>query len=285
MGESVDSGQAQVATKLRTTHSGSAGASLVTVLGEFVAPYRRPVRTAALLYALTGLGFGESASRQAISRAGASGLLAAHKVGRETQWQLTGRADRLFAEGVRRVFPDRAVGRDWDGRWLVIIAPIPEARRGSRKKLHAALQWAGFGNPSPGVWVTPHVDRRAEAQAVIESLELSESTMSFIGPPATVGITESEIVARAWDLQMVADTYEDLLATFGGRSLEWGRDTFFAHLELADALRRTPYMDPHLPDRLIPDWRGIDAARRLHELRSEWTAAAHAHWLTVAGLD
>lgn len=283
MGESVGSGQ--VATRLPSSHSGSAGASLVTVLGEFVAPYRQPVRTAALLYALAGLGFGESASRQAISRAGGSGLLTAHRVGRETQWQLTEKADRLFVEGVRRVFPDRAGGRDWDGRWLVIIAPIPEARRSSRKKLHAALQWAGFGNPSPGVWVTPHVDRRAEAQSVIESLELSESTMSFIGPPGAVGITESEIVARAWDLQMVAETYEDLLKTFGGRSHEWGRDTFFAHLELADALRRTPYMDPHLPDRLIPDWRGRDAVRQLHELRAEWTAAAHAHWLTFAGLD
>ncbi len=53
------------------TSIASARSALISILGELVAPYHQPVRTAALLYALTGVGFGESASRQAIARAGA----------------------------------------------------------------------------------------------------------------------------------------------------------------------------------------------------------------------
>lgn len=270
---------------LRVTTPGTVRSSLVTVLGEFVAPYRQPVRTAALLYALTGLGFGESASRQAILRASASGLLTASKDGRETKWQLTEQANQLFVEGARRVFPDDSAGVRWDGRWLIVIAPIPEAQRTARKKMHVALQWAGFGSPSPGVWVTPHADRLAEAQSAIDSLHLTQSTIAFIGSPVSIGISEAEIVARAWDLERVADAYGELLEAFQGRDVDWGRDAFFAHLELADALRRTPYIDPHLPAALVPEWRGLDAVRQLRNLRAEWTAAAHAHWLTIARLD
>ncbi|WP_037140313.1 PaaX family transcriptional regulator [Rhodococcoides fascians] len=273
------------AVTARISTPGSARSVLVSVLGELVAPYRRPVRTAALLHVLMGLGFGEPASRQAIARAGASGLLTAERDGRETKWNLTEQAHRLFAEGITRVFPDATGAGRWDGRWLVVIAPIPESHRAVRKKLYAAFRWAGFGNPSPGVWVTPHVDRLAEATAVIESLGLSSNTMSFIGSPASVGISEDDLVQRSWDLDEVARTYDQLLASFDERGDLSGEKALMAHLELVDALRHTPYIDPHLPAALLPDWAGLGAVKRLQDLRADWTPAAHAHWLTVTPFD
>lgn len=263
----------------------SARSALISVLGEFVEPYRKPVRTSALLYALKGLGFGAAASRQAIARVGASGLIEAERDGRETKWSLTEQAHQLFTEGVTRVFPDDASGGRWDGRWLVIIAPIPESHRAVRKKLYAAFRWAGFGNPSPGVWVTPHIDRESEAAAAIESLGLTSNTMSFIGSPASAGIPEGELVQRSWDLDMVGDAYTELLARFDGRVFTSGEEALVAHLELMDALRQTPYMDPRLPEVLLPNWSGLGAVKRLQDLRAEWTPAAHAHWLHVARLD
>ncbi|MFD7037817.1 PaaX family transcriptional regulator C-terminal domain-containing protein [Rhodococcus jostii] len=269
----------------KTSSIGSARSALISILGEFVAPYRRPVRTAALLYVLTGLGFGEPASRQAIARAGASGLITAERDGRQTKWSLTDQAHQLFVEGVTRVFPDMSGSSRWDGRWLVVIAPIPESHRAMRKKLYAAFRWAGFGNPSPGVWVTPHVDRLPEAKTAIDSLGLSSNTISFIGSPADVGIPENELVHRSWDLAMVANTYDELLARFDGKRPLSGEEALFAHLELADALRHTPYMDPQLPAALLPNWTGLDVVKRLQNLRAEWTPAAHAHWLSIARLD
>jgi phenylacetic acid degradation operon negative regulatory protein len=273
------------ASPTRSGAVGSAGSALITVLGEFVAPYRRPVRTAALLYALTGMGFGEPASRQAIARAGASGLITAERDGRETKWSLTEQGYQLFVDGIDRVFPDQSrVGR-WDGRWLVIIAPVPESHRAVRKKLYAAFRWAGLGNPTPGVWVTPHVDRLPEATKVIESLDLGSNTMSFIGSPAAAGISEEEIVDRSWDLQKIADDYDELLARFAGRTGLAAEKALFTHLELMDALRQTPYMDPRLPRALVPGWSGLGVVERLQDLRTEWAPAAHAHWLTIAQLD
>ncbi|MGV9710958.1 PaaX family transcriptional regulator [Gordonia sp. NPDC003424] len=266
------------------TSVGSARSALISILGEFVEPYRQPIRTAALLYALTGLGFGESASRQAIARAGASGLLTAEREGRETKWALTDRTYEVFREGAHRVFRDSTAGR-WDGRWLVLIAPIPESHRATRKKLYAALQWAGFGNPSAGIWVTPHVDRLPEAQTAIDELGLSANTISFIGSPAAVGIPEAELVQRSWDLDKVSAAYEELRERFADDEHLTGKAAFIAHIELIDALRHTPYMDPQLPHELLPDWPGLAVISRLQALRAERAPEAHAHWLAIAGLD
>lgn len=263
----------------------SARSALISILGEFVEPYRQPVRTAALLYALTGLGFGEPASRQAIARAGASGLIEAQRHGRETKWTLTEQAHQLFAEGATRVFPDDSESDEWDGRWLVIVAPIPESHRAVRKKLYAALRWAGFGNPSPGLWVTPHINRQAEATAAIESLGLASNTFSFIGSPASAGLPEAELVQRSWDLDTVEKSYAELLSRFEGRTPASGPEALVTHLELVDALRHTPYMDPRLPEVLLPNWAGLGAMKRLQDLRTEWTPAAHAHWLEIARFD
>ncbi|SNT11587.1 PaaX family transcriptional regulator [Rhodococcoides kyotonense] len=269
----------------RPTAGSSARSALISILGEFVNPYRRPVRTSALLYALARLGYGEPASRQAIARAGASGLITAEKDGRETKWSLTELGHRLFVEGTNRVFPDASRSGRWDGRWLVVIAPVPESHRAVRKKLYAAFRWAGFGNPSPGVWVTPHVDRLPEATDVIDSLGLSPNTVSFVGSPAAAGISENELVQRSWDLEKIADTYDELLNRFEDKRGLSGEAALVAHLELVDALRQTPYMDPHLPDALLPEWSGLGAVKRLQDLRTEWAPAAHAHWLSVARLD
>lgn len=267
------------------TSIGSARSALFSILGELVMPYRQPVRTAALLYGLEGLGFGEAASRQAIARAGASGLISAERDGRETKWALTERSYELFREGANRVFPDiSAIGR-WDGKWLVIIVPIPESHRATRKKLYAALRWAGFGNPSAGIWVTPHVDRLPEAQSAIESLELSTNTISFIGSPAAVGIPETDLVERSWDLDKVSRAYDELRERFATTEQLTGKEALIAHIELIDALRHTPYMDPQLPQELLPDWPGFQVVARLQALRAERAPAAHAHWLKVARLD
>ena len=265
--------------------TGSARSVLVTVLGELVEPYGQPVRTAALLYVLKGLGYGEHAARQAIARTGSAGLIAADRNGRETQWTLTDKAHRLFTEGELRVFSTDVDTTQWDGRWLVVNVPIPESHRSTRKKLYAALRWAGFGNPAPGVWVTPHVDRAAEAERTIESLGLTANTVSFVGTLAVPGIPENELVRRSWDLEAAEKEYDELLDRFDARTFQPGDELLFAHLQLADALRRMPYMDPRLPEVLLPDWRGLKAARRLRDLRAEWTPAAHARWRRIAGLD
>lgn len=268
-----------------TTPARSARSALITVLGELVEPYGRPVRTAALLYVLNGLGFGAHAGRQAVARTGSAGLITAQREGRQTLWHLTDKAHRLFSEGDVRVFSTDVDITQWDGQWLIVNVPIPESHRSTRKKLYAALRWAGFGNPAPGVWVTPHSSRAAEAAKAIDALGLTANTVSFIGTTAAAGISEEELVRRSWDLDAAEQAYDELLERFGSRDYESPDELLFAHVELADSLRHMTYLDPRLPDVLLPDWRGQAAAKRLRDLRAESTPAAHAHWRRIAGFD
>ncbi|MGH9021797.1 MAG: hypothetical protein ACRDV9_01635 [Acidimicrobiia bacterium] len=99
----------------------------------------------------------------------------------------------------------------WDGHWLILMVTVPQSARAARRKLYAALGWAGFGNPAPGLWVTPHLERDQEAKRTVDGLGLGESTFSFVGTSAAIGLSDSEIVGRAWDLDAIAARYQALV--------------------------------------------------------------------------
>jgi phenylacetic acid degradation operon negative regulatory protein len=260
---------------------GSARSLLFTILGELVHPDPRPVWTASLLYVLKRAGFSEQAARQAIARGVTAGWMTSERRGRETRFSLTPALNRSFDEGIRRVFAYTADAESWDGRWLVLFISIPNEQRTVRKRLYSALRWAGLGNPAPGVWVTPHTERQQEVERVIAELDLRESVVSVVGEPAPIGLSESELVRRAWDLADVAASYEELLRRFRGVEPEPGDPTLLAHLELAGAVRHFPFVDPQLPEALAPHWIGREAMQWSGELSASWSKPAHARWREI----
>jgi phenylacetic acid degradation operon negative regulatory protein len=259
---------------------GSARSLLFTVLGELVHPDPRPVWTASLLYVLKRAGFSEQAARQAIARGMAAGWMIGERRGRETRFRLTPELNRSFDEGVRRVYAF-ANPHDWDGRWLVLFISIPNEQRMVRKRLYSAFQWAGLGNPAPGVWLTPHTERLQEVERVVVELGLRESVVSVVGEPVPIGLSQSELVRRAWDLAGVAASYEDLRARFRDVHPEPGDPVLLAHLELAGAIRHFPFVDPQLPEALLPRWIGREVTTWSQALGAEWSEAAHARWREI----
>ena len=143
---------------------------LLTILQEFVLPEGRPVWTSSLLQVLYETGVGGSAARQAISRAAGVGWIVGERQGREACWSIA-RAGRLLMEGETswRECPNHD---EWDKRWLIILIAIPQAQRNERKKLYGILLNAGFGNPKPGIWLTPHLDRTVVARSAVEGLHV-----------------------------------------------------------------------------------------------------------------
>jgi phenylacetic acid degradation operon negative regulatory protein len=254
---------------------------LFTILADIVYLDGQPVWTASLLHVLRLAGFSEQAARQAIARGAAAGWITGERRGRETRWTMTESLNRLFDEGVTRVYGFSSDPPAWDGRWLVLMISIPQEQRTVRKRLYTALRWAGLGNPMPGLWLTPHTERVDEVRAVIADLGLEGSTVSVTGEPGTVGLSEAEIVRRAWDLDTVAASYEALLARFEGLKPAAGDAVLLAHLELTGAIRHFPYMDPQLPEAILPEWIGREATRRLRELASEWSGAARERWREI----
>lgn len=259
----------------------SARSLLLTVLAELVLPGGGPVWTAALLYVLTGLGLEERTARQAIARAAEAGWIASERQGRAARWVITDTGRELTEEITRRVLSLNALPEVWDGDCLILVVAVPHELKSVRKRLYSELGWAGFGNPMPGLWASPHVDRAGELHRLIHDLGLRESSIAFIGTTLTVGLTDEEIVRRAWNLDDVACRYEQLIGTFGGLEPEPGDDLLFSYLVLAHEWRKFPGMDPQLPEDLLPDWIGRRATEMFVNLRGKWADAARERWREI----
>lgn len=260
---------------------GSARSVLLTVLGELVWPTGEAARTSSLLYVMVGLGIEEANARQALNRAADSGWITSHKHGREVSWSLTPYLVRVFEEGSQRVFDLSEPFSDWDSRWLVLFITVPHSQRSQRKRLYSDLTWAGFGNPSPGVWLSPHGERHGQVSDVVERLGLAESTMSFYGPVDGVGMTESEIVAKGWDLDSLAQDYRQVYEEFRDPVPTGEDDLLFTDIRAIGQLQRFPFTDPQLPEALLPDWIGRTVASHIKSLRSEWADAVRDRWAAI----
>jgi phenylacetic acid degradation operon negative regulatory protein len=260
---------------------GSARSLLLTVLGELVIPDRKPVWTASLLYVLTGLGVSEQAARQTIARAADKGWIVSERFGREVRWSVTPTVTEMLDDITQRVVSLNAAPEHWDGNGIFLIVTIPQEKKAVRKPLYSALGWAGFGNPAPGLWTSPHVDRLDEAKAVIEELGLRDSTITFVGRLTDIGLTAPEIIVRAWSLDDVAARYAKLLDTYQGLEPEPGDEVLFSYLTLVDEWRAFPTMDPQLPQDVLPDWIGRRAADAFVTLRARWEPAMRRRWAEV----
>jgi phenylacetic acid degradation operon negative regulatory protein len=256
----------------------SARSLLMTVLGEFVLPRGRPVWTWVLVDTLAGFGVAEKSARQALARAAAEGLLVSDRVGRRTRWELTPPARRLLSEGARRIYEFGRSERPWDGRWLLLLVSVPEAKRDLRHRLRTRLSWAGFGSPEAGVWISPHVSRESEAMDVVKELGLASSAMSFTAAFGQIGGQDS-MVGRAWDLTGLEERYEAFLADFGDLEPAGRPEALHAQTRLVHEWRRFPFLDPQLPRALLPaNWSGATAAELFHRKHAQWQLAAAQRW-------
>jgi len=269
---------------MRRRHSlggASARALLLTVLGELVRPAAAPAWTSSLLDVLTGLGLAEKAARQALARTATDGVIHAERTGRRVRWQLTGPGRRLLTEGAERIYSFAGQTSTWDGRWLILAVSVPESRRKLRHQVRTRMTWAGFGSLAPNLWVSPNVDREAEAKQVLDEVGLAATTLSFTGPFAGIGV-ERNVVERAWDLRDIAGHYRAFLAEFAERRPAPGRETMLAQLRLVHEWRRFPFLDPQLPAELLPpDWIGIRAAALFRDLHAAWHAEAQRQWREI----
>jgi len=257
----------------RSVGAPAARSLLLTILGEYVLPHGEPVWQETLVGALTSVGYREQAARQALARSVRGGWLESSRVGRRARVGLSPRAASLLERGASRIYSFGSAW-DWDGRWLVLILRVPEARREVRHQLRTRLAWAGFGSLGGGVWLTPHVAREAELGTVLGDAPAAEAT-SFIASLGSLGRPE-DVAAEAWDLDSVRAAYEAFISDFAPVRPSAGEACFRLQTLLVHAWRKFPFLDPDLPSELLPaGW----PRRRAHEL----FAGRHARWAPAAG--
>jgi len=253
----------------------SARGLLFTVLGEFVLPGGGTAWTSAVIAAFARLGVAEKATRQALMRTAADGWLHAEKAGRRTRWHLTDAARRLLTDGAERIYSFTPAAGNWDGRWLLVAARVPDGDRQARRAVHSRLNWAGFGSLGPGLWISAHPEREDEAARVLREAGLDGDAHLFVATRS--GLAGADAMVRAaWDLAAIEREYERFLAEFGGPG---PGDVLAGQVALVHAWRRFPAIDPALPRDLLPArWSGLDAARRFADLHQRWSAQAQREW-------
>lgn len=251
---------------------------LLTVLGQFVAPAGGEVWTQSLIASLEAVGVEERNARQALSRVGDQGLITGRRAGRRVRRCLTPEAIELLETGRERIFGFGADPVAWDGRWLVVLCSVPEEHRSKRHLLRSRLRFAGLGFLTSGVAITPHVEREALVTDVLKELGLAQSATVFIGEVGEL-TTASDLLHRAWDIDGLAAEYREFVRAFQQRDPTTPRARFAAVVDLVHRWRRFPFVDPELPDELLPaGWLGHRARDLFDRCLERWEPDAIAYF-------
>ncbi len=262
-------------SRLHAAGAPSARGLLLTLLGVFVLPGDGTAWTSAVIVAFARLGVEEKATRQALMRTAAAGWLRAEKVGRRTRWHLTEAGRRLLTDGAERIYSFTGAAEDWDGRWLLVAARIPDSGRRARHVVRTRLSWAGFGSLGPGLWISTHPEREAEVTRVLHEAGIAGDAHLFVATRSGLAPVPA-MVSAAWDLAAIEREYQQLIEEFSGR--ERG-DAQARLVELVHAWRRLVAIDPALPRELLPArWIGLEAASLFSELYERWGSEARIEW-------
>src|SRR4051794_2998659 len=101
----------------RSVGAPAARSVLLTILGEFVLPSRKPVWQETLVGAMEASGFTVQTARQALARSTRAGWLTTERRGRRTRMTLSPGTARLLKDGASRIY-EFGADEDWTGDWL-----------------------------------------------------------------------------------------------------------------------------------------------------------------------
>lgn len=239
------------------------------MLGEYVLPVPGGVWQETLISALGTLDYKTQAARQALARSVTAGWLTAERHGRRSRVRLTDETALMLRTGAERIY-GFGEPREWDGRWLLVVLRVPEERRDVRHQVRTSLAWAGFGSLGGGLWISPHAEREAELRDGAGGGSVAE-LLSFRAELGELGEPE-RLIAEAWDLAAVADGYRAFIASFARLRPKTPEAVFRAQALLVHEWRKFPFLDPDLPESVLPSqW----PRKRAHDVFQERHAAWH----------
>ena len=248
---------------------------VITVYGDAIVPRGGSVWLGTLTRFFETLGTGEGAVRTAMSRLAADGWLTRSRVGRNSFYRLADKGRDTFEAATEHIYNPPIL--PWSGAFELAIL----SHTGERDAGRAALQQAGFGTPSPGLWLAP--------KGVSLPLGAAEGALRLSA--STDDATAARLAASAWPLARTAEGYLRFMGLFAplAARLEAGEqlsatDGFAARILLIHAYRRVILRDPILPPPLLPaDWPGQDARKLCGTIYHAVLGPSEA-WLDENGL-
>ncbi|MER5354300.1 PaaX family transcriptional regulator C-terminal domain-containing protein [Kitasatospora sp. NPDC002551] len=260
-----------------------------TVYGEFVRRLGGWISIADLIALMAELDVDAPAVRSAISRLKKAGTLLQER--REgTGYRLSPAMEPVFEEGDRRIFHSLEPAALADG-WVVAVFSVPESERAHRHTLRSRLSWLGFANAAPGVWLAP-ARLLPDARRLLARLGL-DAYVHFFLSAEYAGFTDLRTaVAGWWDFPAIEAQYAAFTDTWRPAATDLRErpagpepaEAFRAYVPMLTQWRRLPYLDPGLPEELLPaDWNAVAARAVFTELHARLAGPSLGHVEKVTG--
>lgn len=264
-------------------------ALIFTVYGLYARESGGWLSVASLVRLMVELAVDEPAVRSSISRLKRRGILASQRVDGVAGYSLSDEGRAMLNEGDRRIF-ERPRANMSDG-WMLAVFSVPESERQKRHLLRSRLSWLGFGTVSSGAWIAP-AHLYEETCDVLDRYGLKSYVDLFGGDYLAFGDV-AEKVRSWWDLPGLQQLYDEFLDTYSPVLAGWRRRrsendaaAFGDYVAALTAWRRLPFLDPGLPQVVLPkNWHGVRAANLFDALRKRLTEPAHRHVLAVTARD
>jgi phenylacetic acid degradation operon negative regulatory protein len=194
-----------------------------------------------------------------------------HAAPNDRMYRLTWQG-RLHALGGRD--PQARWSREWDGRWRLVLFDVPTAQNSHRTRLRRYLRDKGFGYLQKSVWITP--DSLEEERQILVGGKINVESLLLLEARLCAGESDAEIVAGAWDFDLINRRYARHLKILGERPGGTLRNKTAARSLLRwAAAEREVWLDavtndPLLPERILPsDYLGQQAWHRRVEMLRE----------------
>lgn len=237
----------------RTVHARSA---VFDLYGDHLAPHGYWAPISGVITLLGSCGIAAPATRTAVSRITSQGWLEPLRRNGIRGYAATPAGRDRLGEAWERIYRSGAAG--WDGRWQVVVTGRPRDRA-QRDKVVGTLGYLGYGRIAPQTWLAARP--APELTSALDALGITYSAFTTTDLPDA-----STLVARTWDLTELAADYrafsDDTVAlrqrVAGSLS---PHEAYPVRAELVHRWRKFLFIDPALPDEVLPDgWPG-QAAR------------------------
>lgn len=301
----LEAAVARLVARFRRQRPLRAGSLIVTVYGDAIAPRGGAVTLGSLIRLVQPFGVTERLVRTSVGRLAAEDWLENARSGRLSEYALSASGRARFAAATRRIYG--AGSPDWNGRWTLVL--FPELRGADRQTVRDALAWAGFGEPTSGVFMHPGCTPD-EARERLEALGAARqavvlcttgdappcvSTAGSAHPPETAGDSnvargDATLVRTGWQLDELGARYQRFVRSFEpiADAISHGAapspaSAFALRTLLVHEYRRILLRDPMLPKALLPqDWAGSSAYDLCRQVYARVFLPAEEH-LTAVG--
>lgn len=261
---------------------------IFTLYGDYIRHVGGSIWVGSLIQLLGRFGMSEQSVRSTILRMSRGGWLQVERLNGKSYYSLTPQGWKLLDEGAARIFQFRSRQESWDHQWRLVAYSIPEVDREKRERLRRELGYLGFGPLTSALWVSPH-DRQAEVERVTVQLDLC-GHLEFFTANHNGFSDRRTLVRHCWDLAQInaeyaafVEKYQPLFEDCRGRGLTIEpSECFVRRFLLIHEYRRFPFIDPELPQELLPeDWHGQEAADLFHNYHALLADKANAFFHAV----